>query len=76
MPVNHPQVRRTAITSILPEGEALRRAVQWISDNREWTQEAVQEAGVMFDLTPLEEQFLIDQFVHHQDLGDQSKKGR
>jgi hypothetical protein len=45
--------------------------VQWISENREWTLEAVQEASIMFDLTPLEEEFLIDQFVRHKGIGEE-----
>jgi hypothetical protein len=46
------------------EGEALRRAVQWISDRKRdqpglplWR--AIDEASVRFDLTPAEEQFLL-----------------
>lgn len=46
------------------EGEALRRAVRWISDRRRdeptlplWR--AIDEASVRFDLTPVEEQFLL-----------------
>lgn len=46
------------------EGEALRRAVRWISERRRdaptlplWR--VIDEASVRFDLTPAEEQFLL-----------------
>ncbi len=46
------------------EGEALRRAVQWISDRKReqpdlplWR--AIDEASVRFDLTPAESEFLL-----------------
>jgi hypothetical protein len=45
--------------------------VQWISENREWSLESVQEASMVFDLTPLEEEFLVDQFVRHQGIGQE-----
>jgi hypothetical protein len=48
--------------------------VQWVSENREWSLESVQEVSVMFDLTPLEEQFLIDQFVRNKGIADNSNE--
>lgn len=44
--------------------------MQWISENREWSLEAVEEASVIFDLTPLEEEFLINQFVRHKGISE------
>ncbi|HUJ28881.1 MAG TPA: hypothetical protein VLW85_22830 [Myxococcales bacterium] len=53
---------------IVPQGEPLRRAVRWLSDRRladPGAQPAtlVEEASVRFDLTPLEEQFLLEQWA-------------
>jgi len=48
--------------------------VQWISENRQWSLKSVEEASVMFDLTSLEEEFLINQFVHHQGIYEDGKE--
>ena len=47
---------------LLPRGENLRRAVRWLSDQGKYTSEAIQEASVTFDLSPQDEQFLLDHF--------------
>lgn len=50
---------------ILPEGELLRRAIRWISEHRDegtpWIL-LVEEAGKRFDLSPLDEEFLMRNF--------------
>jgi hypothetical protein len=55
------------------EGEALRRAVQWISDRKRdeptlplWR--AIDEASVRFDLTPADQQFLLQNW---HEVGEQ-----
>jgi hypothetical protein len=53
--------------SILPEGEQLRRAVKWISDERLENPEAgpaklVGEACLKFDLPPKDAEFLLNFF--------------
>ena len=50
--------------SILPEGEQLRRAVKWISDERTFNPGAglsklVGEACLKFDLPPKDAEFLL-----------------
>jgi hypothetical protein len=50
--------------SILPEGEQLRRAVKWISDERTFNPGAVLsklvgEACLKFDLPPKDAEFLL-----------------
>jgi hypothetical protein len=50
--------------SLLPEGEQLKKAVKWISDERLDNPEArlfklIEEACLKFDLTPKDEEFLI-----------------
>jgi len=52
---------------ILPEGEDLRRAVHWLSEQEGYTVEAIEEASRRFNLSPADEQFLIDQFVPRVD---------
>ncbi len=52
---------------LLPEGEELRRAVKWVSDNLQENpgqpvQPLVQEAIFKFDLSPKDGEFLIGFF--------------
>lgn len=47
---------------LVPHGEGLRRAVRWLGEHGTWTSGAIQEASVRFDLSPQEEQFLLDHF--------------
>lgn len=60
----------------LPHGENLRNAVRWLDEQinlqknfttQESRREAVEKAGLLFDLTPLEEDFLIRKFVTEKD---------
>lgn len=51
---------------LIPEGEALRRAFQWLADQGHCTLKTVEQASLMFDLTPRDEEFLLRQFVHHR----------
>ncbi|MCU0975317.1 MAG: hypothetical protein MUC71_03280 [Steroidobacteraceae bacterium] len=48
--------------SLLPHGEALRHAVRWLGEQPRIDAAAIEEAARRFDLTPLEEQFLLDHF--------------
>ena len=49
--------RRTG--GVQPRGEGLRRAVRWLSDEGRHDAAAVEEASRRFDLSPLEEEFLL-----------------
>ena len=49
-------------SSLMPEGENLRRAIQWISDQQKHDPKTIEAASVQFDLTPAEEAFLIRHF--------------
>jgi hypothetical protein len=54
--------------AILPEGEHVRRAVRWISDQRrdepgQSSLKLVGEASFRFDLSPLEEEWLLHTFT-------------
>ena len=44
---------------LLPHGEALRRALRWLSDERRHDAAAIEEAARRFDLTPADEEFLL-----------------
>jgi hypothetical protein len=47
------------IPPILPKGEGLRRAIAWLSDQRCWTPDMIEQASRRFDLSPLDEEFLL-----------------
>lgn len=48
--------------SLLPQGENLRQALRWISEQGGATPERIEQASVRFDLSALQEQFLLDHF--------------
>jgi len=48
--------------SLIPQGEALRRAVRWLSERRAHDAAAIEEAARRFDLSPSEEEFLLRHF--------------
>jgi len=54
--------------SIQPEGEALRKAVKWVSEEQKYNPETplatlLREAGLKFDLSPKEAEFLFRFFM-------------
>jgi hypothetical protein len=59
---------RNGARDVNPPGEGLRRALAWLDDRarddpRVDRLRAVSEAAVRFDLTPLEEDFLLTQWA-------------
>lgn len=52
-----------ATDGILPQGEGLRRAAHWLNETEGYTLEGVEEASRRFNLSPEEEQFLIETFL-------------
>lgn len=55
---------------IIPEGENLRRAVRHIEEfNLGWTGKTVSEVSLRFDLTVIQEEFLVRQFVQRRGIG-------
>ncbi|MDH4029736.1 MAG: hypothetical protein OEU49_02695 [Chromatiales bacterium] len=44
---------------LIPAGEGFRRALRWLSDERRHDPAAVEEASVRFNLSPMEEEFLL-----------------
>jgi hypothetical protein len=49
--------------SLLPKGEDLRRAVQWIGEHGDHSTKGVEEAARRFDLSPADEEFLLRHFA-------------
>jgi len=47
---------------LLPDHEGLRRAVQWLSEQPVRDAQAIDEACRRFDLSPLDEDFLLRHF--------------
>lgn len=57
--------------SILPEGEQLRKAVRWISEERQSREDAnlaklIEEACIKFDLSPADAEFLMRFFTEEE----------
>ncbi len=52
---------------LILHGESLRRAIRWMSDFHAHDQHAVEEACLRFDLSPLEQEFLLQYFVFPTD---------
>ena len=48
--------------SLLPEHEGLRRAVQWLAAQTSWDAKTIEEASRRFDLSPIDEEFLLQHF--------------
>ena len=51
------------MTTVQPEGEDLRKAVKWISEERKYNPEAkgsklIEEACLKFDLSPMDAEYL------------------
>jgi hypothetical protein len=67
-------MRKETPMSILPEGEQLRKAVKWISDQRTEHPELalfnlIEKACLQFDLTPKDGEFLM-RHITAQDAND------
>jgi hypothetical protein len=55
------------MNTIQPEGEYLRKAVKWISDERQYGADKtliklIEEASLKFNLSPLDQEYLINFF--------------
>ncbi len=58
------------MTTVLPEGEDLRKATRWITqeraaDPRKTAKELVEDACLKFDLSPLDAEF-VERFVREK----------
>ncbi len=59
-----------AVKPIIPRGEALRKAFRWLAEQDHTDSKAVEQAARRFDLSPLEEDFLVREFVQHKGIGE------
>ena len=55
------------MTTLQPEGDDLRKAVKWISDERQYGDpkpliKLIEEASLKFDLSPIDAEYLISFF--------------
>ena len=55
------------MTTVQPEGEDLRKAVKWISDERQYGDprtllKLIEEASLKFDLSPMDADYLLNFF--------------
>ena len=55
------------MTTVQPEGEEIRKAVKWISDERQYGDDKpliklIEEAGLKFNLSPADQEYLINFF--------------
>lgn len=54
---------------IVPQGEALRRAIAWLAEHN-WTPPLIEQACQRFDLAPADEEFLLRELRRWQALGE------
>ena len=59
-----------AVKPVVPRGEPLRKALRWLGEQDRTDIKAVEQAARRFDLSPLEEDFLVRAFVQHKGIGD------
>ncbi len=57
------------MTTVMPEGEDVKRAIKWISARRQDAPETplsrlIEEAVFQFDLSPLDQEFLMGFFLN------------
>jgi hypothetical protein len=55
------------MTTVQPQGEDLRKAVKWISDERQYNPQAplsklIEDACLKFDLSPMDAEYLLGFF--------------
>ncbi len=55
------------IQPLVPKREALRRAVAWLIERQPWTPALIDEACSRFDLSPIDEEFLLQEFHRFHD---------
>jgi hypothetical protein len=49
--------------SVQPRGEALRKAMRWLADQAAHDAATIEQAAIRFDLSPLQEAFLLEYFT-------------
>jgi hypothetical protein len=57
------------IPPLVPPNEALRRALAWLIEQGEWTAQGVEEACQRFDVSPPDEEFLLEEMRRRRERG-------
>ena len=57
------------VPPIVPAGDALRRAIAWLSEQESWTPARIEEACRLFDVSPADEEFLLREFGNRRGAG-------
>jgi len=57
----------SGVGSIFPDGEAVRRAILWVSEKHRYDLATIEEACRRYDLTPVEEEFMLKHFLYADD---------
>ena len=60
---------------LVPKGEPLRRAVAWLGEHGPWTPALIDEACRLFDVTPIDEEFLLREYRRLQDIAQGRGQG-
>jgi hypothetical protein len=53
-------------STLAPKGDALRHAVAWLAGQGEWTPSLVEQACQRFDVSPADEEFLLQELARRQ----------
>ena len=56
------------VMPVMPAGEAIRKAVRWISEQGCWDLRTVGESAWRFDLSPQEEEVLVRHFIRQEGI--------
>ena len=60
---------------VVPKRDNLRKAIRWLSDRGEYSLEVIDQPSPQFDLSPQDEQFLIEHFLKsHQQSAEPDRK--
>ncbi len=62
------------IPPVVPKNEALRRAIAWLAGHGTWSAEMIGEASLRFDLSPADQEFLLQEFRRRR-TSDHSPNG-
>ncbi|QBQ55290.1 hypothetical protein [Nitrosococcus wardiae] len=60
----------SAENPLLPRGEELRKALRWLWEQGEITGKTIEQASRQYNLSPLEEDFLIRKFLQKKEPQD------
>jgi hypothetical protein len=60
-----------SIRPLVPSAEPLRRAVAWLLDQGDWSPQRIQEACQRFDISPVDEEFLLAECRRVREQGQQ-----